>query len=249
MPSPNQLKVLIGCLLAGLFVLLSLSIFSLTRSQREIHRSETDAEGPQSDAAGFNFYGISHDTVLSRHLRQALAQQLGYDAITHRAPLDFTIIDPEFTRNILPRVHRNHVALNPAFGGRREHTVTVLTYRRAQQKGAPFKYIKLVFDQQTGKPLHLVVQPADDDPGIFAALQTKYGPPTTVKPSQDGDEVMIWRRRHEILAGVSIRRRGGRIDRQLHFFFLANIEHRVMQEREAAEARRRDADSASRRAF
>lgn len=247
MPSPNQLKVLIGCLLAGLLVLLSLSLFSLTRSQREIHRSETDAAGP--DAAGFNFYGISHDTVLSRNLRQALAQQLGYDAITHRAPLDFTIIDPEFTRTILPRVHRNHVALNPAFGGRREHAVTVLTYRRAQQKGAPFKYIKLVFDQQTGKPLHLVVQPADDDPGIFATLQTKYGPPTAVKHSQDGDEVMIWSRPNETLAGVSIRRRGGRIDRQLHFFFLANIEHRVMQEREAAETRRRQADTASRRAF
>lgn len=247
MPSPKQMKTIIGCLLAGLLVLLSLSIFSLTRSQREIQRSEADAV--ETGATGFNFYGISRDTVLNRNLRQSLEQQLGYDAITHRAPLDLTIIDPEFTRAILPRVHRNHVALNPAFGGRREHAVTVLTYRRAQQKGAPFRYIKLVFDQQTGKPLHLVIQPADDDQGIFDALQTKYGPPTSVKHSRDGDEVMIWRKPDETLAGVSIRRRGGRIDRQLHFFFLTNIEHRVMQEREAAEARRRQADKASRRAF
>ena len=60
---------------------------------------------------------------------------------------------------------------------------------------------------------------------------------------------MIWRRPDEILAGVSIRRRGGRIDRQLHFFFLKNIEDRVKQDHEAAEARRRQADKASRQAF
>ena len=247
MPLSNQLKILIGCLLAGLLLLISLSIYSLTRSQREIQRSEADVAA--SDAAGFNFYGISRNTVLNRQLRRTLEQQLGYDAIIHRAPLDLIIIDSEFTRIHLPRLHQYHKALNPAFGGRREHAVTVLTYRRAQQKGAPFNYIKLVFDQQTGKPLYLVVQPADDDPDIFDALQSKYGPPTSVQHTSDGDQVMIWHKPNETLAGVSIRRRGGRIDRQIHFFFLTNVEQRVMQERKAAEDRRRQADKASRQAF
>lgn len=247
MPSPNQRKVLIACLLVGLLVLLGLSFFALTRSQREVPRTANELS--ESSRAGFNFYGINRDTVLNRNLRQTLAQQLGYDAITHRAPLDLIVVDPEFTRMHLPRIHRNHLALNPAFGGRREHAVTMLTYRRAQQKGAPFKYIELVFDQDTGKPLYLVIEPVGSDPRIYDTLRTKYGPPTAMQTSPEGDQVMIWEKPEEILAGVSIRRRGGRIDRQLRFYFLTNIEHRVMQEREAAEARRQQADKASRRAF
>ena len=247
MSPSHQLKILIGCLLAGLLVLISLFIYSLTRPQREINRSE--AEPSESAAVGFNFYGISRDTVLTRKLRQNLSAQLGYDAITHRAPIDLVVIDLAFTRTHLPRIHRAHLALNPAFGGRREHAVTRLTYRRAQQKGAPFQYIELVFDQDTGKPLYLVIDPADNDPSIFDTLQTKYGPPSATHASQEGDQASIWEKPNEILAGVSIRRRGGRIDRQLRFYFLDNIEHRVQQEHEAAEARRRQTDKASQRAF
>ncbi|MBL0712460.1 MAG: hypothetical protein JJV98_02055 [Desulfosarcina sp.] len=247
MPSPKKPKVLIASSLAGLLVLMLLTVFALTRPQRDIPRSEADPA--ESRPAGFNFYEIHRDTVLNRSLRQALADQLGDDAITHRAPVDLTIIDPAFTQAHFPDLHHYYKVLNPAFGGRREHAVTTLTYRRAQQKEAPFNYIKLVFAQDTGKPLYFVIVPSDADPGLFDTLQTKYGPPATIKAHREGDKVLVWKQPDEILAGVSIRRRGGRIERELHFYFMANIKYLIDQEHQAAEAQRRQTDKASRRAF
>lgn len=247
MLSTNKRRVLIGALLAAVIVLILVLVLALTRPQRDIPRS---AGTPGETAGtGFNFYTVQRDSVLSRNLRQSLEGQLGQDAISRRAPIDLTVIDLEFTQTAFPEIHRFHMALNPAFGGRREHAVTTLTYRRAEQKGIPFRFIKLVFAQDTGRPLYIVIEPSDDDPTLFDTLSAKHGSPTTVNGAREGDAVLIWRQPDEILAGVSIRRRGGRIDRQLRFYFMANIRKLVEQERAAAEKQRRQADKASRRAF
>ncbi|MDJ0669345.1 MAG: hypothetical protein QNJ61_18835 [Desulfobacterales bacterium] len=247
MPASHNRKLLIGSLLAAALILILTLALALTRSQRDIPRS---AAGPAEPAGrGFNFFDVHADTVLSRSLRQTLEDQLGQDAISHRAPIDLTVIDLAFTQTTFPEIHRYHMALNPASGGRREHAVTTLTYRRAPQKGVPFGYIKLVFAQDTGKPLYLVIEPTEDDPYLFETLHAKHGPPATVNASREGDAALIWRQPDEILTGVTIRRRGGRIDRQLRFYFMANIRRLVEQEREDAAKQRRQADKASRRAF
>ena len=247
MPSTNKRRVLIGGLLAAVLILILVLVLALTRPQRDIPRS---ADAPdESTGAGFNFYTVHRDTVLSRSLRQRLADQLGQDAISHRAPIDLTIIDLGFTQATFPEIHRFHMALNPAFGGRREHAVTTLTYRRAQQQGVPFRFIKLVFAQDTGKPLYIVIEPSDDDPTLFDTLRTRHGSPATVKAVREGDAALVWRQPDEILVGVSIRRRGGRIARQLRFYFMANIRKLVEQEKAAAAKQRHQADKASQRAF
>ena len=247
MPASNHRKVLIGSLLAAALILVLTLVLALTRTQRDIPRSA--AAPTESGGRGFNFFAVHADAVLSRSLRQTLEDQLGQDAISHRGPIDLIVIDPIFTQTTFPEIHRYHMALNPAFGGRREHAVTTLTYRRAPQKGVPFRFIKLVFAQDTGNPLYIVIEPSDDDPQIFDTLHAKHGPPTTANTSREGDAALIWRQPDEILTGVTIRRRGGRIDRQLRFYFMANIRELVEQEREAAEKQRRQADKASRRAF
>ncbi len=247
MPSSRQRKVLMGCLLCGLLALIFISIYALTRPQRDIARSET---APADNApAGFSFFDIHSETILSRDLRENLADQLGRDAIARRGPIDLVVIDAAFTQTHFPQIYRYHQALNPPFGGRQEHAVTALTYRRAWLKGVPFRLIRLIFDQHTGKPLYLVVEPSENDPDLFTTLQSRWGLPTRFNGSREGDHVLAWQKPDEILAGVSIRRRGGRIERQLRFYFMANIGQLVDRERAATEAQRRQTDKAKRRAF
>ena len=247
MPLSRQSKMLMACLLAGLLVLLLTSILALTRPKRDIVRSE--AAPPEAASAGFSFFDIHSETILSRGLREKLADRLGPDAISRRGPIDLVLINAAFTQNHFPEIHRYHRALNPVPGGRREHAVTTLTYRRSHMQGLPFRLIRFVFSQQTGKPLYLVVEPADDDPEVFGTLQAKWGEPERFDGARDGDRALVWRNPAEILCGVSIRRRGGRIERQLRFYFMSNIGHLVAQEQAAEEARRREADKATQRAF
>ncbi len=247
MPLSRQSKMLMAGLLACLLVLLLTSILALTRSKRDITRPEAAVSGAGSE--GFSFFDIHDETILSRGLRGRLADQLGPDAISRRGPIDLVLINAAFTRAHFPEIHRYHRALNPVPGGRREHAVTTLTYRRAHLKGLPFRLIRFVFLEQTGKPLYLVVEPADEDQELFSALQTKWGPPERFNGDREGDQVLVWRKSDEILCGVSIRRRGGRIERQLRFYFMANIGHLVAQEQAAEEARRRQSDKATQRAF
>jgi hypothetical protein len=247
MSSRAQTKLLIGCLLGGLLVLLLILTYTLTRPQRDVPRRVAAPAAPPPE--GFSFFDVHRQTVLSRALRQRLTDQLGPDAIARRGPIDLTVIDPEFTRTHFPEVYRLHQALNPAFGGRREHAITTLTYHRAQQQGVPFRRVRFIFDQVTGHPLYLVVALAGEDPGLFDTLQTKYGSPVAVGGGQEGDRALIWRRPDEILTGISIRRRGGRIERQLRFIFLANIEALVAREQAAAEVERRRAAEAKQQAF
>jgi hypothetical protein len=247
MPSRKQTNLLIGSLLAGLLVLILISVYVLTRPQREISRSEAAPAAPT--ASGFSFFDVHRQTVLSRSLRQTLADQLGRDAIARRGLIDLIVIDAAFTQTHFPELYRYHSALNPAGGGRRKHAITTLTYRRAQQQGLPFKLIRLVFAQDTGNPLYLVIEPADEDSDLFDALGAKYGAPGVVTGDQEGDRALIWKKPDEILAGVSIRRRGGRIDRQVRYYFLSNIKELVAKERAAEEARRRQTDKATQRAF
>ncbi len=243
----HRQKFLIGCLLAGLLVLVLTTLYALTRSQRDIGRRE--AAAPDNAQAGFSFFDINSETVLNRDLREALADQLGRDAISRRGLIDLVVIDPNFTQTHLPDIYRYREALNPTFEGRREHAVTTLTYRRAHLKGVPFRMIRFVFDQLTGKPLYLVVEAFEDDPELFPTLQSRWGTPDRFKGSREGDHALVWRKPDEILCGVSIRRRGGRIERQLRYYFLGNIGHLVEQERAAAEARRRQTDKIKQRAF
>lgn len=247
MLASNKRKIVIGGLLAAAIILILTLVLALTRPQREVPRSTAAPVEPAG--GGFSFYTVHGDTVLTRRLREALEDQLGKDAISHRGPIDLTIINPAYTQTRFPEIHRYHMALNPVFEGRREHAVTTLTYRRAQAKGVPFRFIKFVFAQDPGKPLYIVIEPSDNDPDIFDRLTTKYGPPTLVNTSQEGDSARVWRQPDEILAGVSIRRRGGRIDRELRFYFMANIRQLVAQEQAAAEKQRRQTDKASRQAF
>jgi hypothetical protein len=109
--------------------------------------------------------------------------------------------------------------------------------------------VRFVFFQETGKPLYLVVEPSDDDPDLFATLQAKWGQPERFEGAREGDMALVWRKPDEMLCGVSIRRRGGRIERQLRFYFINNIKHVIAQEQAADEAQRREADKATRRAF
>ncbi len=247
MLASHQRKLLIGCMLSGLLVLVLISIYALTRPQRDIARRE--GASAETGRPGFSFFGIHRDTVLDRNLRQTLEAQLGKDAIAQRGLIDLIVIDPAFTQTYLPQIERYHRALNPAFGGRREHAITTLTYRRAQLKDVPFRLVRLVFDQHTGKPLYFIVEPSDNDPDLFVTLQSKWGLSARINGSQEGDHALIWRKPTEILAGISIRRRGGRIERQVRFYFLSNIGQLVERERNASEAQRRQTDSATRRAF
>ena len=247
MPLSRQSKMLIACLLVGLLVLMLTSILALTRPKRDIVRSE--AASTEAAPAGFSFFDIHAETILNRRLRDKLAEQLGPDAISRRGPIDLILINAAFTQQHFPEVHRYHRALNPVSGGRREHAVTTLTYRRSHLEGLPFRLIRFVFYQQTGKPLYLVVEPADDDPELFATLQARWGQPERLGGSREGDQALVWRNPDEILCGVSIRRRGGRIERQLRFYFMTNIGHLVAQEQAAEETRRRQADKATQRAF
>ncbi len=243
----RQRKVLIVCLLSGLLALMLISIYALTHSQRDITRG--DVAPAENAIAGFSFFDIHSETILSRNLREALSDQLGRDAISRRGPVDLMVLDKTFTQTHFPQIYGYHQSLNPPFGGRREHAVTTLTYRRARLKGVPFRLIRLVFDQHTGKPLYLVVEPTDDDPDLFTTLQSKWGDPALISGARAGDQVHVWRKPDEILAGVAIRRRGGRIERQLRFYFMANISQLVDRERAATEAERQQTDKAKRRAF
>lgn len=247
MPLSRQSKFLIGGLFIGLLILMLTSIYALTRTKRDIAR--TEAIPPVSEPAGFSFFDIHSETILSRGLRERLADQLGPDAISRRGLIDLVLVNAAFTRKHFPEIHRYHQALNPISGARREHAITTLTYRRSRLKGLPFQFIRFVFYQETGKPLYLVVEPADDDPELFATLQTRWGEPERFDGSREGDQALVWRHPNEILCGVSIRRRGGRIERQLRFYFMDNIGHLVAKEQAAEEARRRQADKATQRAF
>jgi hypothetical protein len=247
MPLSRQSKILMVCLSIGLLILMLASIYALTRTKRDVARSETVP--PATPPAGFSFYDIHSETILSRGLRERLVDRLGPDAISRRGPIDLVLINAAFTRTHFPDIHRFHQALNPVPGARREHAVTTLTYRRSRLKGLPFRFVRFVFFQETGKPLYLVVEPSDDDPDLFATLQAKWGQPERFEGAREGDMALVWRNPDEILCGVSIRRRGGRIERQLRFYFIKNIKHVIAQEQAADEAQRREADKATRRAF
>ncbi len=247
MPLSRQSKVLMGCLLSGLLALMLISVYALTRPHRDIARNEDAAV--ETTPAGFSFFDIRSDTILSRSLRENLADQLGPDAIARRGLIDLLILEAAFTQTHFPQIYRYHQALNPAFGVRREHAVTTLTYRRARLEGLPFKLIRLVFDQRTGKPLYLVIEPSGDDPGLFATLEGKWGAPARFDGSREGNHALAWRKPDELLAGVSIRRRGGRIERQVRIYFMANIGELVAQVHAATEAQRRQTDKAKKRAF
>ena len=247
MPLSRQSKLLMGCLLSGLLALMLISVYALTRPHRDIPRNE--AASAENAPDGFSFFDIRSDTVLSRSLRANLADQLGPDAIARRGLIDLVVLDAAFTQTHFPQIYRYHQAFNPAFGVRREHAVTTLTYRRARLQGLPFKLIRLVFDQHSGKPLYLVVEPSGQDPGLFTTLEGKWGAPARLDGSREGNHVLAWRKPDEILTGVSIRRRGGRIERQVRIYFMANIGGLVEQVHAATEDQRRRTDKAKQRAF
>ena len=206
-------------------------------------------EGAQSSppAAGriesFTFFNLGRNTVIDDTIRGRLEGELGAVAVERRGILDLASDGRRFLAEHLPDLDRLNRLLNKDYRERVEHDVLKLMYRYPGRTSPAFETARLVFDFDSGHPLHFEITANQAGAEILEVLKDKYGPPQQIEDTTG--PVLHWEKQDDRLVVLPRRNRLGQPEYLIRIYFVANIEAVLARETDkAAKERAKNARSA-----
>jgi hypothetical protein len=180
---------------------------------------------------------------LSKRIRKDLVNKLGRDAIERRNILELEINYTGFLKAYFPDINKLNQKLNFPPGERVDHNTTKLMYRYAQKQNTPFDYVELIFSNYTLEPVVFRIHFQKDESNIFDTLESKYGPPKSIKWDNESGTSFYWMKHSDVLTASLVPNQFGDLEYQIVIYFtenlteLASTEQAEKQEREQQRAR------------
>ena len=201
--------------------------------------------GPET----FTFFDIGGNSRFSESLRKELAQKLGNDAVERRGIIDLESNYIGFLATHLPELEALNLRLNSPPGERVDHDQIKLMYRYARQKNAPFDYVELVFDAQSGTPLVFRIRFKKDETGMVDALRDKHGPPQVVAWETENGQSLIWRKEQDVLMVSLVPNVYGGSDYHATIYFTENLSRWAESEQALKQQTSKEKSPAGKTAF
>jgi len=202
-----------------------------------------------SEPESFTFFDIGRNSRFSDSLRRDLAQKLGNDAIERRSIINLESNYKGFLAAHLPDLEAIHRQLNHPPGERVDHDQIKLMYRYARQKNAPFDYVELIFDAQSGTPLVFRIRFKVDESGLIEALHAKHGPPQVVAWEIENGQSLIWRKEQDVFMVSLVPDAIGGTDHHVTIYFKQNLERWTEFEQALKQQKSKEKSPAGKSAF
>jgi hypothetical protein len=186
---------------------------------------------------------------LSKNTRSDLRSKLGRDAIEKRSILDLEINYPGFLKTYFPQIDQLNQKLNFPPGERVEHNTVKLMYRYAQKKNVPFDYVELVFSNYTQKPILYRIHFQKDESNIIKTLETKYGPPQTIKWEKENGTSFYWTKDNDALIASLVPDQFGTLKYQIVIYFAGNLEALITTEQKEKAQKEQERAKSGKTAF
>ena len=189
-----------------------------------------DSQGPVEPRGGsrqpdtFTFLEVGKHSVLSKTLRQQLADKLGDAAVEHRSILDLEISYKGFLKAYFPKLEDLNRQLNSPLGERVEHATVKLMYRYPQKMGTEFKYVHFVFSEHTLTPLVIRIDLKTGAEQIIETLQQKYGPPQSLQSPETNAQTLYWEKMGDYLILATVPDQFGTPRYQIVIYFSKALE-------------------------
>lgn len=228
----------VGCLLVMLCAVIGCTEEKGDRFQKSQRISES-----------FEFFDVGVNTLFGKTLREDLKRQLGSDGIAYMDPLDLTVNYKGFLQAHFPDLYRLHRQLNPVEGVRREHNTINLVYRYAQRNNLPFKYVQLVFSNDTGKPLLFKIRATKEAEYLITRLREEYGVSDPVDWKGTGASAVFWQKNGDTLILTTRINIYGNPEYDIFIYFARNIEEVLAIEKRAVTQAEQDRQKAGKSAF
>ncbi len=215
-------------------IILSLIIVFVNHSTK---KEDQETLISNTEPKGFTFLNIGENTIISSDLRRQLRDTLGPDAIERWNTLDLNLNYKGFLEKYFPKLHELNQKLNSPIGERVEHDTIQLTYRYARKKNAPFDYVKLVFFNQTKKPLFFLIEAKSAGSEILDAITKKYGKGKTIRWDDKNGRSLSWKKNRSILILSISNDRYGQTEYQTAIYYVPSLEELVFAEQEKTKRR------------
>ncbi len=216
-----------------------------TCSEKETTQNQTEESATET----FTFFEVGRNSLMSKNMRQNLADQLGRDAIESRSLLNLEINYPGFLGSYFPEIEKLNQQLNFPPGERVDHNTTKLMYRYAQRKNVPFDYVELVFSNYTQKPALIRIRFKKDESNIIKTLEAKYGPPTSIKWEKDSGSSFYWTKDNDVLVVSLVPNQFGTPEYQIVIYFTENLNELITAEQTEKDAREQKRAKSGKTAF
>jgi len=237
----NQFFTIISSIIGLILVIVFVSYF-LKKETKETHLSNNEPKG-------FAFLNIGETTELSSDVRVQLRDTLGPDAIETWNTLNLSLNYKGFLKKYFPELYELNQKLNFPIGERVEHNTIQLTYRYARKKNAPFDYVKLVFSNQTKKPLFIFIKSKRAESEILDAITKKYGKAKTIYWDDKNGRSLYWEKNRSILVISISKDRYGHPEYQIAIYYVPSLEELVSTEQQKTKHRQEAIKKTGKSAF
>ena len=212
-------------------------------------KETTENRSKKSTTETFTFFELGRNSVLSKRIRKDLGNKLGRDAIQRRNILELEINYPGFLKAYFPDINNLNQKLNFPPGERVDHNTTKLMYRYAQKQNTPFDYVELIFSNYTLEPIVFKIHFQKDESNIFDALESKYGPPKSIKWDNENGSSFYWIKHNDVLTASLVPNQFGDPEYQIVIYFSENLNELVSTEQAEKEKREQQRAKSGKTAF
>jgi len=164
-------KIQIAIAVAAVLVLILIVALVDFGKKTEISATHSAQTNPE----GFTFFNLGVNSELMDSIRDELRVKLGSDAVEKWTTLDLGINYKGFVQNYFKTLDQLNQRLNFPPGERVEHNIIKLRYRYAQRKQVPFKYVELIFSNDTQKPLLFKISSQKEGAFIIDTIRENMG--------------------------------------------------------------------------
>ncbi len=197
----------------------------------------------------FTFFNLGVNTALDGGIRSDLESQLGRAAVSEKDILD---LNPDARFPLTPyfdQLRTFNRRLNPNPAVRNEHEITILQFRYPGEQNPSFKYVRLIFDGRTGRPLVFRIIATEAGSAIVDTLRQKYGAAQKVKDVSGDYDIFYWRSHGDLLVSMVHPDRYGKPEYNILIYYTANLESLILREEKARAAREQEEEKAGKKAF
>ncbi len=196
----------------------------------------------------FTFFDLGSNTELSEKVVIKLSKELGSYAVEKISTLDLSLRDKILFNSNFPKLYELNRKLNDETGARVEHNITNLIFRYPQNENTPFENIKLVFSNNTNKPLFFSVASKKKGADLTDFLRGKYGEPTFIKWNDNKSTSLFWEKNNDFLIFSAISE-GGAFKYSIMIYFVNNIEYLLKTEQNEIKKKEEERKKAGQTAF
>lgn len=214
----------------GLALLILFVRYFNNKETQNTHFSNTETNG-------ITFLNIGEETKISDDVREQLRDLIGPDAIETWTTLNLNLNYKGFLKKYFPELYEINQKLNSPVGERVEHDTIQLTYRYARKRNMPFDYVKLVFSNQTKKPLFFLIESKRAGGDILEVITNKYGKGKTILWDDKSGKSLYWEKNRSILIISISNDRYGHPEYQTAIYYVPSLEELVFAEQQKAKGR------------